>query len=331
MTIFLTGGTGLLGLNTIPALLADGHTLRLLVRDPDKAARVLPKAVETIVGDMAHPKEWLTQLDGCDVLIHAAAYFREYFTRGDHTRLLHQYNVELPVLLAQEAAKRGVRQIVMVSSSGVLEPRPDGKPTDETGAPGALAAANGYFTSKVEMEKALNAIAPSLGVPIAIVRPGWMFGPNDYAPTSAGQMVEELLLKRQTVLVDGSPICIADARDVGLGIAKTLSQGASGIYNLAGVPQTALSAVKTIATVIGNAKVNVVPFGMAVGMAKFLEAPTRLLGRPNPIPLEGVRTLHNGVTITSAKAEKELGIGWRPFLETAQDTVAFFKGKNNVV
>jgi nucleoside-diphosphate-sugar epimerase len=31
MKLFVTGGTGLLGLNTIPSLLAGGHTLRLLV------------------------------------------------------------------------------------------------------------------------------------------------------------------------------------------------------------------------------------------------------------------------------------------------------------
>jgi dihydroflavonol-4-reductase len=317
----------LLGLNTIPALLADGHTLRILVRDTAKAARVLPKSsqIETVVGDLSNAESWLAQLDGCDVLIHAAAYFREYYTRGDHTELLQRYNVELPVRLTKEAAARGLKHVVMVSSSGVLGPCSDGKPTDESGV---QPQENAYFQSKIELEKALAALTPMLAIPLAIVRPGWMFGPNDHAPTNAGQLVQELVVKRQTVLVDGTPICIADARDVGLGIARIVAQGASGIYNLAGVPQTALSALRIIAG-LANAKVIVVPFGMAVGMAKFLEAPTRLLGKPNPIPLEGVRTLHNGVTITSTKAERELGITWRPFSETARDTVAFFKEKNN--
>lgn len=327
MTIFLTGGTGLLGLNTIPALLADGHTLRVLVRDVAKAIRVLPKSpqIETVVGDLENADSWLAQLDGCDVLIHAAAYFREYYTRGDHRELLRRYNVELPVRLTTEAAARGLKQVVMISSSGVLGPRADGKPTDESGV---QPQENAYFQSKVELEKALNALTPTLSIPVAIVRPGWMFGPNDHAPTNAGQLVQELIVKRQTVLVDGTPISIADARDVGRGIARIVAQGAAGAYNLAGTPQTALSALQSIASLV-NAKVTVVPFGIAVGMAKFLETPTRLLGKPNPIPLEGVRTLHDGVTITSAKAERELGLTWRPFSETARDTIAFFKEKNN--
>ena len=118
---------------------------------------------------------WFSKLDGCDAVIHTAAYFREYFGRGDHAALLESSNVELPLKLAKESAARGVGRIIMVSSTGVLSGRPDGKPSAEGDPANVQIPGNGYQESKKRMEQALARL--SLGSSeVVIVRPGWMWG-----------------------------------------------------------------------------------------------------------------------------------------------------------
>ncbi|MBC8140710.1 MAG: NAD(P)-dependent oxidoreductase, partial [Armatimonadetes bacterium] len=172
MKVFVTGGTGLLGNHLITELLAQEHQVTALVRDPVKAVRVLPASprLSTIVGDIENADNWLSSVDGMDAVIHAAAYFREAFGRGDHAAKLQTLNVDLPVQIAQEAARRNVRKTVIVSSSGVVYPRADGSPATEADEPRTPVPENEYFQSKVQMEKALRKIAPELGNSLIVIR-----------------------------------------------------------------------------------------------------------------------------------------------------------------
>ena len=130
MNVFITGATGLLGINTIHELLKRGHFVTALVRNTEKAGRVLPRTdrIKLINGDMDKPDDWIPKMQSAEALIHTAAYFREYFGAGDHAEKLQAWNVRLPVRLTQAASDFGLKKTVMVSSSGTVYPRPDGKP-----------------------------------------------------------------------------------------------------------------------------------------------------------------------------------------------------------
>lgn len=52
-TILVTGGTGRLGRELLPRLVAAGHEVRALVRRPDA---VLPTGVEAVMGDLSRPE-----------------------------------------------------------------------------------------------------------------------------------------------------------------------------------------------------------------------------------------------------------------------------------
>src|SRR3954471_14666902 len=79
MLVFVTGGSGFVGSHTTRRLLDEGHAVRLLVRDEEKARRVLgrlgvdPSAVELVRGDVLDRKAIVTALQSCDAAIHAAA------------------------------------------------------------------------------------------------------------------------------------------------------------------------------------------------------------------------------------------------------------------
>jgi len=326
LTVFLTGATGLLGINTVEALLKRGYHVLALARNAEKAAKVLPKdpRVQIVAGDLANSETWIPRLAEADVLIHGAAYFWESFHRGDHADLLKSYNVDLPVRLVKAAAEFGLQRSVIVSSSGVYSGRPDGLASDEDAPADGQLQESGYQQSKVAMDRALAKLSLPASHGMIIVRPGWMFGPNDFNPTGAGQVILDMQKMRLYQFVKGTPFGIVDARDVAEGIARLVEHpDPSPIYNMAGQNMTAWDALSTIAKLDGTVRMQSVPMGIALTMSSLLEFVTGIIGQRNPIPREGLLVVTKGVLVDSSRAERELGLGFRPFVETARDSLAF--------
>ncbi len=76
MRVLVTGGTGFTGSHTTRALLAAGHHVRLLVRDPAKLKRVFaPDGAPSdfMVGDVTDETAVAEAMRGCDAVFHAAA------------------------------------------------------------------------------------------------------------------------------------------------------------------------------------------------------------------------------------------------------------------
>jgi len=326
-TVFVTGATGLLGSNTVLALLSKQYHVKALARSEEKARKVLrdDSQLQVVVGDLMEPETWLSHLEECDVVIHAAAYFREYFGRGEHDHSLTTLNVDFPVRLIKEGIARGVSRFVMISSTGVISGRSDGLPSSEGDPANVQIPGNGYQESKKMMEVALSTLDLH-GAELVIVRPGWMWGPGDYAPTATGQIVLDMLGKKTFQFVGGTPFGIVDARDVAFGLAQIVAmETPKRLYHLAGYNITALEAIQTIAKQIGTVKVQSIPYGAAIFLSGLLEFFTRMTGARNPLPREGIEVISKGVQVSSELAKSQLGVHFRPFTETAKDTVSFVR------
>jgi nucleoside-diphosphate-sugar epimerase len=72
MHVLLTGATGFIGGHLCRRLVAAGHTVRALVRDPKKASG-LPAGVEKLEGDLTLFDRPDLELPPCDVVMHMAA------------------------------------------------------------------------------------------------------------------------------------------------------------------------------------------------------------------------------------------------------------------
>lgn len=68
MEILITGGTGLIGRHLVPRLLALGHRITVITRDPDKARTRLPAGVTLLPGLQGH----LSHLNNVDAVINLA-------------------------------------------------------------------------------------------------------------------------------------------------------------------------------------------------------------------------------------------------------------------
>ncbi|GAA3578446.1 hypothetical protein GCM10022197_39830 [Microlunatus spumicola] len=71
-TVLLTGATGLVGSRLLPRLVDEGHDVRALVR----GEAALPPGATAVRGDLADPASLRVAVEGVDVVVHLAAFFR---------------------------------------------------------------------------------------------------------------------------------------------------------------------------------------------------------------------------------------------------------------
>jgi dihydroflavonol-4-reductase len=328
MKAFITGATGLLGNNLVRLLVQQGYEVKALVRSKEKAQKLLGdiKNVEFIQGDMENIAGFAETLKGCDVLFHTAAYFREYYQPGDHWPMLEKINVKGTVELLEFADKHGVKKAVHVSSSGVIGEDDSKAISDESAEANGLALENLYFRSKVETEKAIANFLKTHSMPVVMILPGWMYGPGDAAPTSAGQLVQDFLNRKLPGVLNGGAT-IADARDVAQAMIESVEKGKNGErYIVGGKLQTLPDIMKTLEKVSGVSGPKLrIPRPIALTIAWLSQTIAGLTGGTTLLTVSGVKTILNPHQISSEKAIRELGVTFRPLETTLRDTVNWYR------
>jgi dihydroflavonol-4-reductase len=327
MKVFVTGSTGLLGNNLARLLVAKGYDVIGLVRSEEKGRRLLGDIPVTLVnGDMRDIGGFAPALERCEAVFHTAAYFREYYQPGDHARALEEINVKGTLDLMTEADRRGVRRFINTSSGGTIGTKPDGSPGDEHTPSSPAQMANLYFRSKVEGDAKIRAWRPARGMEVIDILPGWMWGPGDAAPTAAGRTALDFIGRRIPGVVDGGT-CVVDARDVAAAMVAALEKGRGGeSYIVGGTYHSLADVLASLARVSGvPAPSRQLPYAVVLAFAWVMETIGRLTGREVLLTREAVRTMHHHHRISSAKAELELGVRFRPFDETAGDVLAWYR------
>jgi uncharacterized protein YbjT (DUF2867 family) len=110
--ILLTGATGVVGGEVLPALLAAGHEVRTLVRDPRKLGEHRVN-VQISLGDIGDPFALRHALRGVDTVIHLAATIRD-----QPGRTIEEVNGLATVCLLRAAERAGVDRFVFFSAMG---------------------------------------------------------------------------------------------------------------------------------------------------------------------------------------------------------------------
>src|SRR5207302_1020702 len=172
-TIFITGATGLVGSHAAEEALRRGHRVRALVRGSSDTRLLDAWGVEKVPGDLADPEALRRGVVGADWVFNCAAKVGDWGTLEEFRKL----NVAAFRHLLDAAADARVGRFVHVSSLGVYEAR-DHHGTDET-IPPAAESLDAYTRSKVEAEELAMRQVEKRGLPLVIVRPGFIYGPRD--------------------------------------------------------------------------------------------------------------------------------------------------------
>jgi uncharacterized protein YbjT (DUF2867 family) len=110
--LLLTGATGVVGGELLPALLADGQDVRVLVRDPRKLGEHRVE-VQISLGDLADPFSIRHALRGVETVVHLAATIRD-----QPGGTIEELNGLATVRLLRAAERAGVKRFVFFSAMG---------------------------------------------------------------------------------------------------------------------------------------------------------------------------------------------------------------------
>ncbi|MFJ2538969.1 MULTISPECIES: SDR family oxidoreductase [unclassified Pseudomonas] len=329
---FVTGATGLLGNNLVHALLKRNIKVKALVRSVEKARKQFGSLpVEFVEGDMLNVDAFSHALQGCDALFHTAAYFRDSYKGGKHWQKLYDTNVTGTEQLLQAAYAAGIRRAVHTSSIAVLKGNKD-EVIDETMSR-SESEADDYYLSKILSEQKIQAfLLKHPDMFIAMVLPGWMFGPGDIGPTSSGQFLLDFVGMKLPGVLPGS-FSVVDARDVAEHQLAAITRGRSGErYLAAGNHMNMKSIFQVLSSVSGvKAPERKIPLFMLRIIALMYEGYYRVTKKPVLISTSTVKLMEQeqGRThFSHNKSLKELECKFRPVAETLTDTLDWYR-KNN--
>jgi nucleoside-diphosphate-sugar epimerase len=181
MKALVTGGTGFLGRQVVRRLLDRGTAVRCLIRPSSDTTALRAAAgpaagrLEFVTGNLLRPDSCAAAADGCDVVYHVAAEVT------GATAQLFLGNVVATRALIDGCRRAAVGRFVLVSSLGVYGTRHLRKwdRLDETCPLDPEPHRRDPYTfSKVAQEEVAWEAHRAGGLPLAVVRPGVIYGPG---------------------------------------------------------------------------------------------------------------------------------------------------------
>jgi dihydroflavonol-4-reductase len=319
--VLVTGASGFVGSAVVAALLAEGKSVRALVRSTSSLANLPQSGVEIARGDIRDPAAMASAMKGVRYLFHVAADYRLW--ARDPAEIMNA-NIEGTRHAMQAGADAGVARIVYTSSVATLALR-DGAAADESIGLDEAQAIGVYKRSKVAAERLVESMIAK-GLPAVIVNPSTPIGPRDGRPTPTGRILLEAALGRMPAYVD-TGLNLVHVDDVAAGHLAAMRSGQIGERYILGGDDVALGdLLAEIAGMVGRKPPRVkLPRAPLFPIAFAAETIARFTGREPFATLDGLRMAKYRMFFSSAKAEREFGYRYRPWREAISDALTWFR------
>lgn len=174
MTIFLTGGSGFVGQNITPILIAHGHKVMAIARSERAAEKIRSVGATPVMDDLlrlsTNTREAMTS---CDLVLHAAAHMDFTYDLAPYQAL----NIDATKELLRIAKSSGVRKFIYISAAPVVPGSPIIKLTEADAKPGLPSAL--YPRTKAQAERLVLAENCSQMKTISL-RPPAIWGPDNH-------------------------------------------------------------------------------------------------------------------------------------------------------
>jgi nucleoside-diphosphate-sugar epimerase len=176
MKALVIGGTGFIGSHIADALLGKCWEVRVTVRRRSDSTPRNPgneSGVEYMYGDVLDPDSLRKCLNGIDLVYTCFGLLGKW---GVPERRYWQTNTDGLKNVLEAVPQGRIRQLIHLSSAGVLGPVANGVLADESFS---LAPSNIYEKTKCEAENEIRRFAAVRGIPFTIIRPEFVYGPRD--------------------------------------------------------------------------------------------------------------------------------------------------------
>lgn len=229
MRIFVTGGSGFLGAETVRLAVEAGHECAVLLRGEVESTRLAPLAprLRLLRGDLFAPESYREGLRDFapDAVVHCAWRGVAGAERNDVGQL---DNIVATGRLAEAAAESGARSLVGVGSQaeyGLLSGRvAEEAPTEPTTL---------YGVAKLAAGRALLAIAAERGLRGAWGRVFSLYGPGEARPWLVPSLIRAFAAGRSPDLTACEQIWeFTHVFDAAAALLALLESEASGVFNI---------------------------------------------------------------------------------------------------
>ena len=316
MRALVTGATGKVGHAIASALLDKGDQVRAMVRDPKRAASVLPAGIEPIKGDVTDVGSLAAAVEGCELVFNSMG-MPEQWVRDE--AIFDQVNAIGSQQVAIAAKRAGVRRFVHTSTHDVFHAE-TGQRFDET----MLAdypKSTAYERSKQHAEELV--LAERDGMEVVILNPSGVYGPTPSPTPSFENEVFEPVVRKRLPAVPPGGTGYAFVEGVAAGHLLAADQGKDGgRYILADGYADFRELAETAKRIAGRGRVPPrMPVPVAKAVANLGAGLSRLTRRPPLLPKGQLEYILWQARPDSTKAQQELGWKTTPLDEGVRKTL----------
>lgn len=325
MRLLVTGATGKIGNAVARRLQERGDEVVALVRDTARARKLLPTEIELAGGDVTDPASLRAAAEGVDGAFNCMGIFEQWVADAGAFDRVNAEGARNVVGAAREA---GARRVVHTSTFDVFHAETGGTVREDVVAD--YPKGTPYERSKQRAEELVIEEAAG-GIDVVIVNPATVYGPGPWAAAGMDGALRDLIRRRVPALPPGG-MSLAYADDVADGHLAAFDRGVAGErYILADGYAELRDIARAAVDEAGRGWVPpTMPLAVARGLARTGEALSRVIRRP---PLLGSGQLHFllwRARADSSKAERELGVRFRPWEEGVRQTVRWLAETDRV-
>jgi nucleoside-diphosphate-sugar epimerase len=303
MDILVTGATGFLAQNLIPALQERGHGVRALVLPSEDATWLRKRGVAVYPGDVRTPETLIEPMRGADAVFHTAALMAMWRPMHVH----YAVHVTGTENVCRAALGAGVKRLVHLSSAitytpGTGQPIREDSPQEPLHEPHAVTKAQG--------DKLVQRMIAEDGLPAVIIRPEAMFGPYDRI--NFRRLADRLRAGKGIIIGSGhNAVPFVYVTDVvqGLLLALEHPRALGQAFNITNdETMTAEEFLGAIAAEVGGKAPRIrVPYRALYSAAYFAEWIATLTNREPFVTRHGVQMFGSHNPLSIDKARRELG------------------------
>lgn len=325
MKVFVTGGTGFIGQNTVKRLIESGHECICLVRGTSKKEPLEATGCQSVTGDITDKESLIEGMQGCDAVINLANLYS--FWEPDMS-LFKKINVDGTRNVMEASLETEIKKVVHVSSIVTWGRSPE-VPFNEKSPVGEHT--NEYARTKYEGDQVAWNLHENKDLPLVMIYPCAVLGADD--PKSTGNHIKLLINKKMPIRgLESSAITFVHVGDVAESIMCALEKDDNiGEGYIIGKEYLSIRELNQwISEISGVALPFIsIPNFMVKLNAFFLTAVANLTKKP---PTWGLSSdfVNNALTAYEAdgtKAERELGISYTPVRQAVEECIESFQSK----